>query len=335
MERYLLFDGGCTLCTGLAQDIERETNGWLTARSLRDPAMKALLDQERPGWKWEPTLVEVSDKRVRVHTGIKMRSRLAIGLGPKRAVRVAQLVQQGLAPKVDVDQGRRALLKRGAMLAGFLIVGPRVALSPATSATQEQPPQITWLSDAEGAALVAEARKDRAVKELSKWLSHGKGWREKTAVPFTVNGPDIKLSLVALVDAATSGIIVYAQGGETVAIVPNADGPADAFGIIDGRVQQVPNDKLPSTKVNYELLHRVQPAKLNKEAQFAATDRVQALAVDCCSGCTVCLASNLLCYYGAYCCLVNPGCCGPAIGVCFGTFIYCSNQAGCNCFGAC
>ena len=51
MERYLLFDSGCTLCTGLAHDIERESGGQLIARSLREAEIKALLDQTRPGWR--------------------------------------------------------------------------------------------------------------------------------------------------------------------------------------------------------------------------------------------------------------------------------------------
>lgn len=87
MERYLVFDGGCTACTGLAQVIEHETDGWLMTRSLRDSAMTAVLDEVRPGWRWEPTLVEVEGTRTRVYTGIQMRSRLLVGLGLRRAVR--------------------------------------------------------------------------------------------------------------------------------------------------------------------------------------------------------------------------------------------------------
>ena len=78
MERYLLFDGGCTLCSELAQAIEQETHGWLTARSLHDPLMKQLLDKECPNWTWEPTLVEINEGHIRVSTGIKLHARLAI-----------------------------------------------------------------------------------------------------------------------------------------------------------------------------------------------------------------------------------------------------------------
>lgn len=72
--------------------------------------MRELLDKARPGWTWEPTLVEVDGERVRVFTGVKLRSRLVVGLGPRRALRVAQLVQQVLALKAEVDQGNRVTL---------------------------------------------------------------------------------------------------------------------------------------------------------------------------------------------------------------------------------
>lgn len=47
-ERYLLFDGECAVCTSLARNIERETNGWLVAHSLRDPAIQRTLARARP-----------------------------------------------------------------------------------------------------------------------------------------------------------------------------------------------------------------------------------------------------------------------------------------------
>ncbi len=51
VHRYLLFDSGCACCTKLAQDIERETGGWVRARSLRDAEMHVLLNCARPGWR--------------------------------------------------------------------------------------------------------------------------------------------------------------------------------------------------------------------------------------------------------------------------------------------
>ena len=35
MQRYLLFDSGCSKCTEIAREVEQATHGWLEARSLR------------------------------------------------------------------------------------------------------------------------------------------------------------------------------------------------------------------------------------------------------------------------------------------------------------
>jgi predicted DCC family thiol-disulfide oxidoreductase YuxK len=49
-ERYLLFDGGCSVCAALARKVETLGGGRLRVRSLRDPEVQALLDCARPGW---------------------------------------------------------------------------------------------------------------------------------------------------------------------------------------------------------------------------------------------------------------------------------------------
>jgi predicted DCC family thiol-disulfide oxidoreductase YuxK len=129
MELSLLFDSGCAVCTKLARAIERETEGWLAARSLHEPEVRALLDQARPGWRWEPTLLEVDGDRVRVSTGLVMRARLVLGLGPRRAWRVARLAHQAGMPLAGVDLSRRGFLQRGgALLAGLALLGPGLSL---------------------------------------------------------------------------------------------------------------------------------------------------------------------------------------------------------------
>lgn len=129
MERSLLFDSGCAACTKLARAIEHDTEGWLAARSLHEPEIQALLDRARPGWRWEPTLLEVDGDQVRAFTGLALRARLVAGLGPRRAWRVARLVRQVGMPLGGVDLGRRSLLQRGgALLAGLALFGPRPSL---------------------------------------------------------------------------------------------------------------------------------------------------------------------------------------------------------------
>lgn len=111
VERYLLFDSGCGRCTKLAYEIEQESEGWLAARSLRDPAIRVLLEQARPDWRWQPTLLEIENGKVRVATGIALTAKIVKGLGVRRAMRVAKLVQQA-TPELNraSDDGRRPSL---------------------------------------------------------------------------------------------------------------------------------------------------------------------------------------------------------------------------------
>jgi predicted DCC family thiol-disulfide oxidoreductase YuxK len=94
-ERYLLFDGGCSVCAALAREVETLSEGRLGVRSLRDPEVQALLDRARPGWRWEPMLVEIEGERVRVLAGLSLRARLVQVLGPAQALRMTQLTLAG------------------------------------------------------------------------------------------------------------------------------------------------------------------------------------------------------------------------------------------------
>ncbi len=92
MKHYLLFDSGCCQCSKIAKSIEKEAGGRLTTRSLRDPEVKELLDHERPGWKWEPLLLEEGNDKIRVYSGASMSLRMITVLGPIRAWKVARLM---------------------------------------------------------------------------------------------------------------------------------------------------------------------------------------------------------------------------------------------------
>jgi predicted DCC family thiol-disulfide oxidoreductase YuxK len=130
MQRLLLFDSACSLCTQLARSIESETKSWLTARTLRDEKVQALLDRARPGWRWEPTLLEVDGDRVRAFTGFAMRARLFTGLGPRQAWRVAQLARRAGVPLVGIGLGRREFLIRGGTFLAGLLLWPRGGWTP-------------------------------------------------------------------------------------------------------------------------------------------------------------------------------------------------------------
>jgi len=133
-QRYLLFNASCFACTGLARTIERESNGWLTTGGLQNPAMQALLTRARPEWRWEPTLVEIRGERVRAFTGLRLRTKLLTGLGPRRAARVAQLVLRTSTP-ASTGLSRRVLLRVAAALAGGAVLQSTTLGSVASAAS--------------------------------------------------------------------------------------------------------------------------------------------------------------------------------------------------------
>ncbi|GBC78604.1 hypothetical protein HRbin08_02100 [bacterium HR08] len=122
-ERYLLYDSGCSVCAALAREVEALSAGRLGVRSLREPEVQAMLNRAKPGWRWEPMLLEIEGERIRVFTGLAMRMRLLQLLGPARALRVAQAVARFGGPVLGVDWGRRDFLRRAlGALAGWITV---------------------------------------------------------------------------------------------------------------------------------------------------------------------------------------------------------------------
>jgi hypothetical protein len=120
--RWLLYDAGCSICAALAREVEALSGGRLRVRSLREPEIQALLDRARPGWQWEPMLVEIEGEQVRVFAGLSLRARLVQVLGPVRALRVAQAVARMGGPVLGVDWGRRRLLRQSLALAGLALL---------------------------------------------------------------------------------------------------------------------------------------------------------------------------------------------------------------------
>jgi hypothetical protein len=136
MHRYLLFDEACSRCSGLAADVALESDGLLTTRSLHGAEMRAVLDRERPGWTWEPTLLEMEGERVRIFTGLALRAKLVAILGARRAWAVARLVAEEQTPITNVDSSRRTVIKRGASLAAGVVGLALLGTSAAGAATR-------------------------------------------------------------------------------------------------------------------------------------------------------------------------------------------------------
>ncbi len=143
MKHFLLFDSDCSLCRGLAAAVERESDGLLIAKSLRDQEMLRILERVRPTWKHEPTLLRIQDDKAEAFTGFAMRVHLIAVLGPQRAYRVAKVVQRFGVSATGFELSRRVFFSySGKVLAGIALLGiPGVRnLEPVTSRPQTIPP---------------------------------------------------------------------------------------------------------------------------------------------------------------------------------------------------
>ncbi len=324
MQRYLLFDGGCAFCTKLAQNIEREADGWVRARSLHDADMQALLSRARPGWTWEPTLLEVEGERVRAYAGFALRVRLVLGLGIKRALRIANQVQQSKYFPAAINEGRRSFLRQSTLLAGLLFFGPHSWTQSAPAPSSEKL-QIIWLSSDHFMDFIRTAASDRSVVEYMTWLKRTKDWKPEHAIPFQFKFREIEDRGVFFVDTKTSAVIIYTHHHGEVVVLPAPDGPGQVFVMKDHQLQQVPAERLPSTVLNWSLLHHAQPAS-----------DIGVLQRDCCTACLTCLGANAVCLILFVCCVAGGiPCCPVGPGVCAAAIASCTGSLGCDCLNAC
>ncbi len=97
-EHYILYDSSCSQCSDIAADIERATGGLLLGESLYARRAKDWLDKARPGWKFEPTLIEFDGNDVRAYTGLAMRARMLTFLNPLQLLKLVRVVQQAGIP---------------------------------------------------------------------------------------------------------------------------------------------------------------------------------------------------------------------------------------------
>ncbi len=164
MKRYLLFDAGCKETSESAEAINKEAEGKLTVRSLRDPETKALLDRERPGWKWEPMLVEEKGDKVRIYAGRAISRRLLLVLGPRRAWTILQLVTENRLPQFTSAKniGRRNFLR----VAGAAAVSMAALMIPNISRADEGPFPSSDITHVERFAFVPL----RSVKQVNKHI---------------------------------------------------------------------------------------------------------------------------------------------------------------------
>lgn len=322
MKRYLLFDSGCSFCTGLARSIERESKGWLTARSLRDPEMQLLLNQAQSHWRWEPSLLEVNHGIVRVFTGLQMRFRLAFGLGPKTAWRVTRLVSQIDEGPTSFGQERRRVLQRFAIGAGIAILGPQM-MTKAVSAQTSERPQIVWLFGDEETTLIQEATNSKDVQILLDWLSTTHGWKPKSTHAYTLNVENSLLRNVMFSDGPSSSLlspqVVYIAGYQKV--IARLKGKQYFF-VQDGKIQQITEDMLPSNL----------PVKVLDQHSVDISSSPQPEG-RCCSDYLACFAADAVCAALFAACLVGClPCCPVGLGSCGVGVVECTRAAACGPF---
>jgi hypothetical protein len=165
---YLLFDSGCTACSSTAQRVTGLGRGRIAARSLQDPAIRARLDELRPGWTAEPLLLEETSDNARVLSGMTMRRRVVQELGMRRGLEVWRLYREaGAARAPSAGMTRQRFLHRAAAAAG----GAALAGSATASAASGQGSRINRSAMellGSDAAAVQRLRSSRAVAEAAR-----------------------------------------------------------------------------------------------------------------------------------------------------------------------
>ncbi len=141
MNRYLLYDAGCSTCSRAAKELEKLTDGWLTLRSLREPAIRQQLDEIEPNWVWRPMLLETDGTDTNLYKGHRMMTRMVQALGLRQAWQVAQAVGWekllGVATNTrQLDHSRRTFLTN---TAAMLAAAPLLRFSHKDSSSVE-----TW-----------------------------------------------------------------------------------------------------------------------------------------------------------------------------------------------
>lgn len=129
MERYLVYDAGCSACSDLAQSIQDTAGNKLRTINIRDGQARVLLDRAYPsGWRFAPYLVTVRGGETRAWSGSGMALRLGLVLGPRKAWRIRSLARQSSATPAPGVNPRRNFLKlsgaAAAVAASYLALRP-------------------------------------------------------------------------------------------------------------------------------------------------------------------------------------------------------------------
>lgn len=335
MERFLLFDSGCSLCSQLADIVEYESNGWLTARSLREPTMQSLLNKANPNWQWKPILMEVQGENIRTFTGLQFQMRLLTGLGPRRSWRITQALYQASSSSQQTNRvgvGRRSFLRRsGAVLAAIAFgLGVRHFVSNqnvyAQIAGTQNPLTITYVDIND--AIIEQLRQTSAVYSANvhfgtpNWqrvqkVEHHLAQESIYVIPYEShkNQPIVKGTFLAIMGSSLKGVAKSLVGQllhadtktqEFAWLTPDGHYVVDTIGYRDGNV-----------KISTRNFHALGVGTVQPDINLSCFNS--------CLG-----AHRVVPWCIPYCdfCVINgdPGNCAVCFGCASGAYLYCLAQ---------
>ncbi len=179
MKNYLLYDAGCAVCTGIAEQVESASDGWLSVRSLGDPEMAQLVAEHDPREQDRPRLVMEGHQGVRVLSGLSMSAAMVRGMGLRRALRVTGIVRDAI--EAGDPHGRRSFLRTVGLTAG-VVGGVAVAGAPAMAASEGSSAVLSAASTSDLRAAAEGNRQYQAALEAARAKGYSSNLSESVAI---------------------------------------------------------------------------------------------------------------------------------------------------------
>lgn len=195
------YDGNCSTCASIAQQVEREAGSGLEVLPLtnRDvfAARRAVYGDNPPHL---PTLVEIAGDDVRAWTGKALGLALVRRLGPVKSYRIAQAVGEMRQSGGASGEGLpRSTFLKGALVAiagaGVLATTPAAAALGSTGVGASNS-DVERADDATSKRLCNEARETAEVQSLTARLK-ADGYTEAPEADAAVVGADVEAAFIS------------------------------------------------------------------------------------------------------------------------------------------
>lgn len=217
---FLLFDSNCTACSSTAHRVTELGRGRIAPRSLQDPAVRAQLDELRPGWTTdEPLIIEETSDGARVLSGVAMRRRIVKEVGIRHGLELWRLSREASAMREPAaGMTRMRFLRRAAAVAGGAALAGTGAASAAGAKGNGASRSATELLGSDTRA-VQRLRSSRAVAEAGHAFD-GADLTGALRVPATAETPETLV--VALRKEAVLVVADHATASETGLVLQSA-----------------------------------------------------------------------------------------------------------------